>query len=514
MLVIMNKCKTCQTEIPETGKTGKPKVFCSDKCKTYYTNHIKPDLTTITQAKMDAEVCKTDPELLREWAGLYALDRKGAFRRKVLEPLYGLATGLTETTQAILGLIDQHPGNDRLEKLSERFNAWRNNSIPSICPVCRKNWPSFNQTEWRIYCSEECCNKAKNSGGTIRETIDQVMVDKYGVKGGFTKERVEEFNNERELRTGYRISTQNPEVKKKLLESMSKSDRFVSGPEREIREFFETKHNIKVVSGAFNIIPGKQLDLFFPEFKVAVEYNGCYFHSEGNGGREFAKWRHVEKTNLCEERGIQLIHVWEDEWTDSKEKVLRLIESKLGLIKPSIYARQCSLIKNPNTYQLYSETHIQGHANASVVYGLEYKGSLVASMGFTKTSTPGVYELSRFATRGVYGAFGRLLKAFCKDNEWSEIFSFGDRCVVSRLKNIYLTHGFEETGISSPDYKYTSGRRDRIHKFNFRKAVLLRKHPELDASWTESEMAEFLGYKRIYGCGLIRYSLKNKKAPR
>ena len=506
----MAHCKTCDQQIPDIGKTGRKRVFCSEECKLYYTNFIKLDEFQKLAMQTDGDICGSNGVLLREWASLYALDGKGAFRRKVLEPLYGKAMGISSIIERLLAAIDLHPGNDRLQKLSEKFNAWRNDSIPRICPVCNENWPSFYQTAWRQYCSEECCNIAKKNGGEVRDQIDRVMIEKYGVKGGFTKERVERFNDDREIRTGYRFSTQNPLVKQKLLERLSESGRFVSTPEKEIRDYFESVHNLTVIGSAFNIIDGKQLDLFFPEQRLAVEYNGCFFHSEGNGGREFAKWRHVRKTQECEDKGIQLVHVWEDEWVQSKQKVLRLLEAKLGLLKPRLYARQTKLVRSPNTVTLFKENHIQGHSHGSIVYGLEFKGELVAAMSFVKTQKCGEYELNRFATNGVHGAFSKLIKAFCNENAWSVITSFGDRCVVSRLSNVYLSHGFQEVSVSPPDYRYTSGKCDRIHKFNFRKSILSRKYG-LDPKLSEQQMADELGFKRIYNCGLIKYVLKNEK---
>lgn len=504
----MGFCKTCGVEIPDVGKTGRARVFCSEKCKLYYTNFIRADEKNKLAMQLDGNVCGVNPDLLREWATLYALDRKGAFRRKVFEPLYGEALGILHITSKISSLIEKHPGNELLTELSERFNAWKNSSTRSICPVCLVNWPNFNQTQWRTYCSEECCNIAKRTGGSVRESIDSVMIDKYGVRGGFTKERVESFNDEREKRTGYRISTQNPSVKEKILAAMSASERFVSAPEREIKEYFESKHDLEVVTSAYNIISGKQLDLYFPSKRVAVEYNGCFFHSEGNGGREFAKWRHVAKTDACELKGIKLVHVWEDEWASDKDKVLRMLEAKLGLRKPAVYARKCNVVRDPDTLDLYGSNHIQGNTSSTLCFGLTFEGALVAAMSFNKTKVRGVYELTRFATTGVHGAFSKLLKSFLNAVDCSEVYSFGDRCVVSRLENVYLEHGFKEVSVSPPDYKYTSGKRDRIHKFNFRKKVLLRKFQDLDSSWTEAQMADHLGFKRIYGCGLIKYVLK------
>ena len=49
----------------------------------------------------------------------------------------------------------------------------------------------------------------------------------------------------------------------------------------------------------------------------------------------------------------------------------------------------------------------------------------------------------------------------------------------------------------------------RFHKFEFRKKILLKKHPEkLTLEMTETEMVKKLGYDRIWDCGLIKYIWK------
>lgn len=53
-----------------------------------------------------------------------------------------------------------------------------------------------------------------------------------------------------------------------------------------------------------------EVDLQLPEKKVAVEFNGIYWHSIESGKEpEY----HFIKTGLCKEQGYRLIHIWEDE---------------------------------------------------------------------------------------------------------------------------------------------------------------------------------------------------------
>jgi len=57
---------------------------------------------------------------------------------------------------------------------------------------------------------------------------------------------------------------------------------------------------------------------------IAIEFNGLYWH--GIDKKELGY--HLMKTKLCEEAGVKLIHVWEDEWANSRDS----IEAFLALV--------------------------------------------------------------------------------------------------------------------------------------------------------------------------------------
>lgn len=59
-----------------------------------------------------------------------------------------------------------------------------------------------------------------------------------------------------------------------------------------------------------------ELDIFFPERKIAIEYNGIYWHSKRN-----VQKRDKIKQQICEENGIKLIIIWENEWKQNRDIV-------------------------------------------------------------------------------------------------------------------------------------------------------------------------------------------------
>jgi hypothetical protein len=80
-------------------------------------------------------------------------------------------------------------------------------------------------------------------------------------------------------------------------------------PEREIKKFLNDKH-IKYIENDRTTLNGLELDILIPQKNIAIEFNGLYWHSNKFKKRDY----HQIKTELCDEKNIQLIHIFEDEW--------------------------------------------------------------------------------------------------------------------------------------------------------------------------------------------------------
>ena len=68
-----------------------------------------------------------------------------------------------------------------------------------------------------------------------------------------------------------------------------------------------------------------ELDIVIPDLKIAIEYNGSYFHSIKAGK---PKDYHLMKSLLCRDKGIRLIHIYEFE--DLNEQIELLKSLVLG----------------------------------------------------------------------------------------------------------------------------------------------------------------------------------------
>ena len=69
----------------------------------------------------------------------------------------------------------------------------------------------------------------------------------------------------------------------------------------------------------------KELDIYIPSMKTAIEYNGLYWHNEEHAGRRatFDKWK------ACKDKGIRLLTIWDDDWNYRKDLVKRTVKSIL-----------------------------------------------------------------------------------------------------------------------------------------------------------------------------------------
>ena len=290
-----------------------------------------------------------------------------------------------------------------------------------------------------------------------------------------------------------------------------------SKKENEIFDFLQKNGN-NVIQNDRKILNGKELDIFLPSKHIAIEYNGLRWHSEKFGRN---KWYHLNKILECNNKGIKLLQIFEDEYIEHKDIVLNKISHILGIQQelPKIMGRKCNIevISKDIAEQFLNDYHIQGYARSTVYLGASYKDKLIAVMTFKQeTKNSSKWELTRFASDYHYicqGVGGKLFNWFIKKYDPSEVKSFADRrWTLDKEDNLYVKLGFKLTKELNPNYEYIylSNPKKRMHKFNFRKQILHKRYG-LPLTMTETEMAKELGYDRIWDCGLFKFIWKKNK---
>jgi len=280
-----------------------------------------------------------------------------------------------------------------------------------------------------------------------------------------------------------------------------------SGYEDELSKYLTSlsiEHNC-----SSKIMDNKQeLDIFIPQYNLAIEFNGVYWHNELFLPYDY----HLNKTIKCQEKNIELIHIFEDEWVNKKEIVKSIIKNRIKKTDDNIFARKCEIkeMDSITCKKFLDENHIQGNVNSKVKIGLYYKGDLTSVMTFSKGRVlmggkSDEWELTRFCNKintNVVGAAGKLLKYFMNTYLPNKIISYSD----IRLFNgdMYKHLGFEKKTQSKPNYWYVINGL-RYYRFNFRKDILVKEG--YDKNKTEKEIMFDRKIYRIYDCGHIRWEL-------
>jgi len=278
--------------------------------------------------------------------------------------------------------------------------------------------------------------------------------------------------------------------------------------EKDIIKFLKNSiPEIEIVENSRSIIAPKELDIYLPEYRLAIEYCGLYWHSEHRGkDRHY----HLNKLNNCNNQNIRLLTIFEDEWLHHPRIVKNTILTILHRINTeSNFARKCDIVSLSSKEKklFFDDTHIQGTGPGSITYGLQYQNKLVAAMTFIKKQYD-IFVLNRYASSAnVVGGFSKLLTHFERNHNWLAIESFADRRWSEG--NVYIKNGFTQTKVLKPDYRYIVGG-DRLHKFGFRHHQLTHKIAQYDPMLTEEKNCEVAGIAKIWDCGLIKYvKLKN-----
>lgn len=295
------------------------------------------------------------------------------------------------------------------------------------------------------------------------------------------------------------------------LEELVKISPLVSKPETELYEYIKTLTTHEVIQSDRSILHGKELDIYIPDLKIAIEFNGVYWHSEMHKDERY----HQQKTLDCLKQGVRLIHIFEYEWInpDKQDKIKIYLADVISEHSNIYYARNLN-IREPSTQEsaeFLDKYHLQGYTNAPIRYGLYNDTEMLGIITFGKPrfSSNYEYELIRLCWKpgvNVVGGFERLFKHFVTEHSPSSIVTYSD---ISKFTgNSYLRVGFKASigDLTSPNYVWVS-----LKDYSTLSRYQTQKHKlvELglgDAGDTEASIMENLGYIRMYDCGNLRLS--------
>ena len=269
-----------------------------------------------------------------------------------------------------------------------------------------------------------------------------------------------------------------------------------------------------------------EIDIYLPDFKAGIEYNGCYWHSD----RHERNHRQQEtKHAFARHAGLRLLTVWDFDWLHQPDIIKAHILHALGQSTAHrIGARQCTVVTLAHTAAsaFYQQNHLQGPVRGGVVHlGLVHHQQLVAAMSFTRGGTRrgkasvGEWELARYATAAIVpGGASRLFKHFTANYQPAIVWSFSDQ--QSFAGDLYHRLGFQEDGKLPADYRVVHPRTLRVwHKSLWQRRSIPKRMDELGINnpfdpatdpRTERAIQDELRMLRVWDAGKTRWAWRQK----
>lgn len=291
---------------------------------------------------------------------------------------------------------------------------------------------------------------------------------------------------------------------------------FGSRPERDIYNFCK-QYIDNVESRNRTVIAPQELDIYIPDKKLAIEFNGNYWHSAD----KVSKYYHQQKTIACAKQGIHLIHIFEYEWNDidTQEKLKQLLKSKLTSPDNILYARNTELkhVSDSEAEEFINKYHLQGNAPATIKLGLYRDEELVSilTLGAPRFNNNYTYEIVRYCTKfgvGIVGGIEKLYKYFVDTYNPESVITYSD---ISKFTgNVYTRIGFkpiQPNPITEPGYIWINEETNIVmERYQTQKHKLLKLGLGTEEQ-TETEIMNNNGFTQLFNCGNIRLEWLKQK---
>jgi len=255
-----------------------------------------------------------------------------------------------------------------------------------------------------------------------------------------------------------------------------------------------------------SIISPYEIDVYLPDHKIGIEFNGVYWHSEIIKSKSY----HKDKRKNCLLAGIELIQIWEDDWKFKSDIVKSIISSRLGKSTIVKWARKLEIrkISNENVVRDFLSTnHVQGWSISGLKYGLFENDELISISTFSKNRinvNNKEWELVRFCNKlnhTVLGSFNRLMNKFINDINPKSVTSYSD----NDLFNGKSYREFKMLPVKeSLNYWWCDGQ-IRHNRWKFRKDILVSGGYDKSLSGTQIMIGR--GYFRCWGSGTTKWVL-------
>jgi len=209
-----------------------------------------------------------------------------------------------------------------------------------------------------LYCSTQCVNEST----AVKEKRNNTCAARYGVEHysqtHISHESLSKLADEEWLidqhhikrRSSSDIASDLGVDSTTVLGKMKKMNIAVhryanSKPEGVLLESIASAYDTRILQNVRSIIPPREIDIYLPEFHLAIEFNGTYWHRpEKFGGYNGWIEYHQSKIDLCAKKGINLIHLWDgvgDHMQIIETAITKPVDNKLASVYNQLYRLKC-----------------------------------------------------------------------------------------------------------------------------------------------------------------------------
>lgn len=204
-----------------------------------------------------------------------------------------------------------------------RFSQMRNNFCGAKCAgsniQVQNKRPKFTQQQKRKIsqkrkqtCLQKYGSQCPLQNKEIQQKSKYTLKEKYGVEN-IAKSQQIKLQKKRTCLQKYDYIT--PLINIKITKYSKK--------QKEVLQFIKSFYNGIIIQNDKTIIKPYQLDIVLPQLKLAIEFNGSYWHSIQ---KAHIQNYHFNKILKCNEQNYRLVNIWEFQWDKDKNIILNKLK--------------------------------------------------------------------------------------------------------------------------------------------------------------------------------------------
>lgn len=274
----------------------------------------------------------------------------------------------------------------------------------------------------------------------------------------------------------------------------------------EVIDFLRESIHGKIMLLSQEILPNLVVDAWIPEVNC-----GIVFHQIG----KVYEAQDLETATP----DFKIVHLWEDRWIFSREKVESKLNSLMGNTH-KIHGRQTKVekINNAQLMDFLAFNHLNMPFKAKHKFGLFHEDKLVAVMSFSKSREiirNGIvfnsYELLHFCNKlntTVVGGFSKLLKQFIKQQNPDDIMTYVD--VDWSAGNSWSSLGFELVDRLPPMVFWLDTQTGKRESPDFMQKKHSKSMEDISSLAAKKAFLDAHGFIEVFNSGSYKYLMKRK----